>query len=86
MRNRVNIGDRYRDSAILWNEWRVDRIFADQLGLPHAVMSNVADPTVTRTIACPTLSDPRRFKRVQGAAAQPGHVFPRVELAAELPA
>lgn len=61
MKNKINVGACFRDSTVFWNEWRVDRIFADSMGLPHAVVVNLSDPTVRRTIACPTLSDPRRY-------------------------
>ena len=69
MKTRVNIGDCYRDSAVPWSIWRVERIYRNHTGLPHAVVSSVQDPTVSRTIACPTLADRRRFCR---AAGEPG--------------
>ena len=59
--NKIVVGACFRDSAIYWNRWRVERIFADSLGLPHAVVTNLSDPTVRRTLACPTLSDRRRY-------------------------
>lgn len=61
MKTRVNVGDCYRDSAVPWSEWRVERIYRDSIGLPHAVVSSLQDRTVSRTIACPTLVDRRRF-------------------------
>jgi hypothetical protein len=66
MKTRVNIGDCYRDSAIPWSQWRVERIYRDPIGLPHAVVTSLQDPTVTRTIACPTLADRRRFRLIDG--------------------
>ena len=68
MKTRVNIGDCYRDSAIPWSQWRVERIYRDLIGLPHAVVTSLQDPTVMRTIACPTLADRRRFRPIGGRA------------------
>ena len=62
MRKQVSIGDRYRDCTSVWSQWEVTRIFADLLGVPHAVVTNVSDTMERRTIACPTLLDRRRFK------------------------
>ena len=59
--NKIDVGACFRDSTVYWNRWRVERIFCDSLGLPHAVVSNLSDPTVRRTLACPTLSDRRRY-------------------------
>ena len=64
MKSKIDVGACFRDSSIYWNEWRVDRIFADSMGLPHAVVVNLSDPTERRTIACPTLSDRRRFEPI----------------------
>ena len=61
IKNKIDVGACFRDSTVYWNRWRVERIFADSLGLPHAVVSNLSDPTVRRTLACPTLSDRRRY-------------------------
>ena len=71
MKTRVNIGDCYRDSAIPWSQWRVERIYRDPIGLPHAVVTSLQDPTVTRTIACPTLADRRRFRLIDGLGGHP---------------
>ena len=70
MKTRVNIGDCYRDSTVTWSEWRVERIYRDPIGLPHAVVSSLQDPTVSRTIACPTLADRRRFRLIAGGPAR----------------
>lgn len=64
MSKQVNIGERYRDCTSIWSQWQVERVYLDPLGLPHAVMSSVADDMERRTIACPTLLDRRRFERV----------------------
>ena len=64
MKSNVNVGEHYRDSATLWSEWRIERIYEDFQGLPHAVMSSIVDPTEVRTLACPILSDRRRYSRV----------------------
>lgn len=71
MKTRVNIGDCYRDSAIPWSQWRVERIYRDPIGLPHAVVTSLQDPTVTRTIACPTLADRRRFRLIDSLGEHP---------------
>lgn len=67
MKSNIDVGACFRDSTIFWNEWRVDRIYADPLGLPHAIVVNLSDPTERRTIACPTLGDRRRFQPINGA-------------------
>ncbi len=69
MKNRIDIGTCYRDCSVYWNQWRVDRVFADIMGMPHAVLTNLADPTVTRTLSCQILNDPRRYARIGEAAA-----------------
>ena len=61
MKKSIDVGTCYRDSSVFWSRWRVDRIFANFLGMPHAVVVNLADPTESRTIACTTLSAPRRY-------------------------
>lgn len=70
MKNRIDIGTCYRDSSVYWNQWRVDRVFADIMGMPHAVLTNLADPTVTRTLSCQILNDPRRYSRIDHASAK----------------
>lgn len=67
MRKQVQIGQHYRDRAAFWSEWRVERIFNDRLGVPHAVVSSNLDQTEHRTIGCMTLLDPRRYQAVTGA-------------------
>jgi hypothetical protein len=67
MKSNITVGACFRDSANFWSEWRVDRIYADPLGLPHAIVVNLSDPTERRTIACPTLGDRRRFEPINGA-------------------
>lgn len=64
MRRQINIGERYRDCSSVWSQWQVERVYLDSLGLPHAVVRNVADDMERRTIACPTLLDRRRFQLV----------------------
>lgn len=66
MKNHVHVGACYRDSSVYWNRWRVARVYADILGTPHAVMVNLSDPTVSRTLACLTLNDRRRYCRING--------------------
>lgn len=69
MKTPVNVGDCYRDSGLSWIDWRVERVYRDAIGLPHAVLSSIQDPTVSRTIACLTLADRRRYWRTGGALA-----------------
>lgn len=64
MGKQVQIGARFRDREAFWNEWRVERIYTDALGVPHAVIASSMDETDRRTIACPTLLDSRRFESV----------------------
>ncbi|HEY5597983.1 MAG TPA: hypothetical protein VIK47_04175 [Kiloniellales bacterium] len=64
MRKQINICDRFRDCTAFWNTWEVERIYADPMGVPHAVISNTADARERRTIACSTLLDRRRFRLV----------------------
>ena len=64
MRKHVDIGQRYRDCTSIWNQWQVERVYLGPLGLPHAIVSSVADDMERRTIACPTLLDRRRFELV----------------------
>jgi len=68
MSKQVNIGERYRDCTSIWSQWQVERVYLDLLGLPHAVMSSVADDMERRTIACPVLLDPRRYERLDEEA------------------
>jgi hypothetical protein len=65
MAKRIEIGACYRDSTVFWSRWRVDRLSANYLGIPHAIVVNLSDPTVSRTIACQILSDKRRYRRVE---------------------
>lgn len=64
MGKQVQIGQRFRDREAFWNEWRVERLFTDAMGVPHAVIASSMDHTDRRTIACPTLLDRRRFDSV----------------------
>lgn len=64
----VRIGELYRDRTVFWNRWWVERIYTDLMGLPHAVVRNVGDPTIKRTIACPILRDRRRYVRLPAGA------------------
>jgi hypothetical protein len=64
MSKQVQIGERYRDREAFWNEWRVERVYTDPLGVPHAVVASRMDETDRRTIACPTLLDSRRYETV----------------------
>ncbi len=68
MPKHVNIGERYRDRTAVWTQWKVERVYLDLLGLPHAIMSGVTDGMERRTIACPTLLDRRRFELVDRAS------------------
>ena len=70
MKSKIDVGACFRDSSNFWNEWRVDRIFADSMGVPHAVVVNLSDPTERRTIACPTLADRRRFEPIARGRAR----------------
>ena len=65
----VTIGQRFRDRIAVWNVWEVARIYSDFVGLPHAVVINVADPTDTRTLASGCLRDRRRFTRAAARLA-----------------
>ncbi len=71
MTKNIEIGACYCDSTVFWSQWRVDRLFANFLGIPHAIVVSLSDPTVSRTIACQTLSDKRRYYRVESDEALP---------------
>ena len=71
MKHIIEVGACYQDSEVFWNQWRVERITADYRGTPHAVVQNLSDPTVSRTIACKILEDRRRFFRIEIGELQP---------------
>ncbi|MFQ5774512.1 MAG: hypothetical protein ACE5GS_08355 [Kiloniellaceae bacterium] len=86
MGSTINVGERYRDCGALWNEWQVERIYTDLMGLPHAVVTNVVDPSEARAIACPTLRDRRRYRLVSNLTPPPARAFAGAVAVAELPA
>ena len=54
------------------NIWKVGAILANNPGIPHARLVNVADPLVTKTISCSTLRNRMHFELVAETATGMG--------------
>jgi hypothetical protein len=71
-KRRVEPGRRYRDvrpgiyGRPAASEWIVEAVETDALGVRHARLVNVADPTEQKTLAADVLADPSRFEEVNG--------------------
>jgi hypothetical protein len=46
------------------SDWIVEQVQTDALGIRHARLVSVADPTVRKTLAAEVLADPTRFDEV----------------------
>jgi hypothetical protein len=66
----IEPGQRYRDVSRgvfgrpANSEWIVEAVEADGLGIPHARLAKVANPSVRKTLAAGVLADPSRFEAV----------------------
>lgn len=66
----VEPGQRYREVRLgiygrsAASEWIVEQVQADALGILHARLVSVVDPTVRKTLAAGVLADPTRFEEV----------------------
>ena len=46
------------------SDWIVEHVQTDAIGIRHARLVNVADPTIRKTLAAEVLADPTRFEQV----------------------
>jgi hypothetical protein len=67
----VETGQRYRDvkpgrfGRFSTSDWIVEAVQTDALGIRHARLVSVADPSERKTLAAEVLVDPARFEQVK---------------------
>ena len=62
-KHKVEPGQHYRDLR-QGREWLVEAVQTDALGIPHARLVKVSDPTERKTFSAVVLADPSRFEEV----------------------
>jgi hypothetical protein len=66
----VETGQRYRDvqpglfGRFSASDWIVEAVQSDALGIRHARLVSIADPSERKTLAAEVLVDPARFEEI----------------------
>ena len=71
MPDAVRPGERFRQRDASDLVWRVETVFEDALGHPHALIAQVDDPVSQKTVAVNALTDTRYFQRDRVKTEEP---------------